>query len=391
MEDPTAPQQYQALLPKHIRKLIQQVSKTNDPAVRQEGYVYLDDTISPWGTVGTDEDYHERPDATAKRLKEELARYHKLEEQQIAVGNGTVALLDAVLRLFCNPHEDAVFYFTPQQHRVEQLAQLQALERIHLPLGPNFELPIYEISKVLTPNTKVMVVEHPNPITGTCCSRFDLIDLATSFDGIIVVDETAIDYAPAESTLELIKEYPNIIILQSFSGAWGLASLPVGVAFAAPALIQLLELVLPKEGLNSVAQRMAVKALYVPNQKDRIVGQTLEERHQMAAALKALPAVDEVYDSYTNTLLLKVEKPANTIEYLKNEALIVASDVSHYPGLEQCIRVSIGKGLENLRLIKALKEMPAKTSRRHVIWKTISTTLRQASSFLGAFKKILGV
>lgn len=378
-------------IPKYIRKLVASKEALVETLDIKAGFLNAHRPTGLYGTVGTDEDYSQRPDIKATRLKEELAAYTNLTPQQICIGNGSTELIDLVIRTFCHVGQDHIIGFQPSNNRLKHFAKMQALEIDLLELGHNFEMPIYEVRKSITEATKLLFIETPNHITGSCFANFDIVDLVTSFDGIVVIDESAIDYAPNQSLVSIINECSNVIIIQSFSRAWGLAGLPVGMAYASPEIIRILNILKPPFSVNTVAQKMATKALYVPDQKARIVTRTIEERAQVKTMLEKLPAVLEVFDSETNTLLIKVEDASIMTQHLRKEELIHVLNVSDLPGLDNCIRVTIGKGLDNMRLVKAFKDMPIKTSGSRLFWKAVSGTLRQASSFLGIFKKILGV
>lgn len=378
-------------LPRHIRKLVASKAALDKEPILKEGFLNAHRPTGLHGTVGSDEDYSQRPDRKANRLKEELTAHVHLNKQQICIGNGSTELVDLVIRTFCHPGKDRILSFQPSSARIEHFAQMQALELDLLELGHNFEMPIYEVRKRISEATKMLFIENPNHITGSCFANFDIVDLVTSFDGIVVIDESAIDYCPDQSLVSILKDCSNVIIIQSFSRAWGLAGLPVGMAYASPEIIQVLNLLKPPFSVNTMAQKIATKALYVAEQKERVITKTIEEREQVKTALEKLPVVLEVFESETNTLLLKVEDAEIMTKHLQKEELIHVLNVSNLPGLENCIRITIGKGLDNMRLVKAFKDMPSKTAGPRLFWKAVSGTLRQAGSFLGVFKKIFGV
>lgn len=382
----------QHFLPKHIRKLVVAKKASSTYCPPKEGYLNAHNAVSLHGTIGTDEDYSQRPDADALKLKNELAAYAKVNTNQICIGNGSTELVDLIIRTFCHPNKDSILTFTPANSRIETAARMQALKIHQLPLGHNFEMPIYDVRKVLAAAApKLIFIENPNHITGSCFASFDMVDMITSFDGVVVIDESAIDYISDQSLLSIIGDFPNVIVVQSFSRAWGLAGLPLGTAYANSALIEVLNLLKSPFSVNVMAQRMAIKALYVANQKERIVNRTISERKQVKEALEKLPAIIKVYESNTNTLLVEVENAALMTAHLRDEEQIYVFNASALPGLENCLQVTIGKGIDNIRLIRAFKDMPSKTVGSRFFWKTVSTTLRQASSFLGVFKKIFGV
>ncbi|HIB78151.1 MAG TPA: aminotransferase class I/II-fold pyridoxal phosphate-dependent enzyme, partial [Flavobacteriales bacterium] len=214
----------------------------------------------------------------------ELSAYSKINTNQICIGNGSDELLDLIIRTFCDPHEDRILCFATGNQRVVHHAKMNAVEVDELTLEGDFELPVFDIKRAIAQTTKVIFIENPNQITGNCFSNFDIIDLATGFDGILVIDESAIDYATNKSLLSMISLCSNVIILQSFCRAWGLSGLPIGIAYAQTQIIKILNLLKPPFSVNVMAQRMAVKALYVTDQKDRIVQKTIEERAQVKIA-----------------------------------------------------------------------------------------------------------
>ncbi len=376
-------------LPRHIRKLLRSKEK-QEAIVLEDAHLNLKEAASALGTVGSDENYNQYPDSQAKKLKNELSEYSNLKTNQICIGNGSTELVDLILRSFCNPHEDELLCFAPANERVLHFARMNALEVEVLDLEQNFELPIYEVRKLIKESTKVIFIENPNQITGQFPASFDIVDLLTNFEGIVVLDESAIDYATDQSLVSLIESCSNLIVLQTFSRAWGLAGLPVGVAYAQAELIRVLELLKPPFSVNVMAQKMATQALYVAEQKDRIVTKTIEQRAEVKAILEKLPAVIKVHDSETNTLVIEVENAKEMTTHLREEEQIIVLDVSNMPGLENCIRVTIGGSAENKKLVQAIKDMPYKTSPGRIFWRSISQTLRKASVFLGLFKKMLG-
>lgn len=385
----TAEELYQ-FLPRHIKKLVKAKLEQTIHTPMKEGYLNLESAISLWGTIGTDELLNQHPDSQALKLRNQLAEHHKLSPDQICVGNGSTELIDLVMRTFCNPGEDAVLCLTPGNLRVKNFARMNALDLIEIPLHPQFDLPIFEIRKAITEQTKLIFIENPNHILGTCFANFDLVDLVADFNGIVVIDESAIDYAIENSLISMINTFQNVIIVQSFSKAWGLAGLPVGVAYSQNEIIKILQLLKVPFSVNVAAQRAALKALYVADQKDRVITRTIEQREQLIPALEKFSFVKKVHPSQTNTLVIEVDNAPAVVNYLRQEEQIIVLDVSTIPGLENCIRINIGQGIDNLRLLKALKDMPSKTGGAKFFWKTLSNTLKQASVYLGMFKKIFG-
>jgi len=379
------------LLPRHIRKLLQhQQALPSAQAPQQEGWLDMSSSVSVWGTIGTDEVYNKYPDPKSVKLRNELAEYVGLPADCICVGNGSTELIDLALRVFCTPTEDEVLCFAPVESRLKHFAQLQALEINELPLEPDYQLPIYNIPKQINNSTKVIFIENPNAITGTLVSSFDIVDIVSDFDGVVIVDESAIDYAPSHSLVSLVEQCDNLLVVQSFSGIWGLAALRVGMIYAQPAIIEVLQALKPAFSVNAIAQRQATSALYVADQKERVVQKMTQQREQLRESLQNLKIIKKVHESETNTLLVEVEHASELVEYLRKEEYIAIKDVSHLVGTENCVRISVGQGLDNVRLLKALKDMTYKQSPTRKFLKMVSKTLRKASSFFGFFKKIIG-
>ncbi len=378
-------------LPRHIRKLfIAKQAAPSSVVIEKEGRLNLSSTESRFGTVGTDESFFLAPDQRANRLKKEIAAYEKISVQQIALGNGRMELLDLIARCCCNPHKDNVVTLTGGSPQLVHQLQMQAIEVQEISLEIDLELPLYAVKRAINENTKLLFIENPHQITGKCFANFDIVDLTTSFDGLVVIDESAIDYATHKSLLSMVEICSNVVVIHSFSRAWGLAGLPLGIAYSQAPLIQLLETMKDAFFINTMTQTMATKALYVSEQKERIVEKTIREREQLRKALLQLAHVVKVYESHSNTLLIETNNHAALIAYLANEEQIMVHDVSAIEGFENCIRMTVGPGIQNLRFIKAMNDMPKYTSTGYLFWKNMGKTLKKASVYLGVFRKIFG-
>ncbi len=377
------------LLPRHTRKILNAKHKGAKVPHFGEKVLRLDKKESAWGSVGTDETYHRYPDPKAEALRLELADYFKVDAPKILVGNGTDALVDLIMRSFCTPGKDHILSFAPHGADLKHFACLNNLIMEEVNLNSLFQMSIFKVRAQINEHTKILFMANPNPISGVSLRGIDMVDLIESFDGLVVVDESDIEYIPENSLLEYLDTYPNLIILRSFSNAWGLAGLRLGVAFASPEITRVLHLVKPPFSVNAVAQEAGIKALRVPDQKDRYVAETILERDRMKSKLEQLPFVEEVHISDANFLLLRVEKADQVEEYLREEGIAVYN-VSHFHNCHNCLRITVGLPEDNQRLIRAFKEMRAKTSPARVFLKNLGKSLQKASVFLGFFKKIVG-
>lgn len=376
-------------LPRHTKKLLQwrtaqQASAPKSAAGQMR--TALQRNENHLGSVGTSAAYHLYPDDACAALRTELAEYHKLSPEQILVGNGSTELFDVILRAFLNPHKDSILTFAPTEHYFRELACLNSVGFHELPLNSFFQLPLHKTQKELHESTKIIIVSNPNRIAGVPLRPFDIASLLETFEGIVVVDESYIDYCLDKSILASIQDYPNLIVVQTFSKAWGLAGLRVGAAFAHPALIEAMAVVKAPFSVNVVAQEIATKALHLPEHKERMVEMVEAERERVRTALELMSFVVEVQDSEANFLLVKVEDAEKTFFYLQSERIDVlwCKSLSH---CENALRIGIGTPEQNNRLLQSMREMPAKLSPIRKMLKTITTTFTRASVVLGVFKK----
>jgi histidinol-phosphate aminotransferase len=377
------------LLPRHTRKILNAKHKGTKIQHFGDKVLALDKKESAWGSVGTDEEYHRYPDPKAEALRSELSEYYKVDMPKILVGNGTDALMDLIMRTFCTSGKDHILGCAPHSADLKHFACLNNLVLEEINLSSLFQLSIFKVRSQINEHTKILFLSNPNPISGVSLRGVDMVDLIEDFEGLVVVDESDIEYSPENSLLEYLDTYPNLIILRSFSNAWGLAGLRLGVAFASPEITRVLHLVKPPFAVNSAAQQIGIKALHVPEQKDRYVAETVLERNRLKDQLQQLKFVEEVHHSDANFLLVRVEKADALEEYLRDEQIAVLN-VSHLHNCQNCLRITVGLPEDNQRLIKALREMPSKTAPARIFMKKLGKSLQKASVFLGFFKKIIG-
>lgn len=377
-------------LPRHIRKMLH--AKTTTPTAKQSGafnVLALDKNESSWGTVGVDADYTRYPDSETTVLRKELSEYLKIDANKILAGNGSDELMDLLMRVFCNNGKDHILAFSPCNPKIKHFAAFNGLVVDELPLNHQFQLSIFQTKNHITEHTKMLFLSNPNHFSGISLRGLDMVDIIADFNGIVVVDESFIGYEPENSLLEYLDSYPNLIIVQSFSNVWGMAGLRLGVLFASPQIVELLNKVKAPYSVNSAAQEVAVKALHLPEFKDRIVTETIGERERLKDALLEFKFVQEVFNSDANFLLVRVEKPEQLLEYLDDERIYVC-DASSQQNCHGCLRITVGNPDQNQRLLKSLQEMPSKTAPARMFFKKLGQTLQKASVFLGFFKKIVG-
>jgi len=391
--------QLDALLPRHTRKLMQlrgerYAAEANGEGCSSSIHLSLDKNENAFGSTGTEQAQFRYPDACCGELRRELANAHQadgIQAANICVGAGVSELLDVVMRAFIQPDKDNVIITTPYEGLWRECAVLNGAMVQEIALNSFFQLPANKLKKEIGEQTKLIFLSHPNAIIGTPLRPFDVIDLLDNFAGVVVVDESYIDFCSEQSLLPFVKDYPNLVVLRTFSKAYGLAGLRVGVAYAQPAIAHILRTLKTPYSVGTPAQQGALKALNLPDYKDRMVRQIQAERDRLTVELQRLPFVKSVLPSQANFLLLYVEDAKKTHGYLLAEhvqTLLCAASTTH---LEQGgIRISIGNTAENDRLLALLRDMPARLSPVRRFFRTIASAVGKVGMLAGIVKKLFG-
>jgi histidinol-phosphate aminotransferase len=386
-----------ALLPRHTRKLLslrgEQLGYDDDSDYNPMPRLDLSRNENHLSSVGTDTNYYKYPDNQCFTLRKELAELHQehhIGMANITIGNGTTELIDVVFRAFIQPERDSILLFSPYECAWKEAAILNNAALQELPINTLFQLPLNKAKKEFSEHTKIMVISNPNALLGTPLRQYDLIDLIDQFAGIVIIDETYIDFCPESSMLPYLHNLPNVVILQTFSKAWGLAALRVGVAYCSAEISKILRTIKPKFSVNTMAQELTIKALYLPEKKAQLVELMQAERERVAEALRRMPFITHITPSVANFLLVKFIDSKKTFDYLQSERIDVFMCNSQQPHCEQSLRISIGSGIENDRLIYLLNEMPARVSPIRRFIRSLSGSLSKVGVILGVVKKFLG-
>jgi histidinol-phosphate aminotransferase len=334
-------------LEKIVRKNILELknySSARDNYNGKEG-VFLDANENPSGRL------NRYPDTHQSLLKEKISLLKNIQSQNIFLGNGSNEIIDLVYRIFCEPGKSAALTFTPTYGIYETAAAINNVELISVPLGNSFQPDKAALSQALTNNLlKLIFICSPNNPTGNCID--DITFLAEHFDGIVVVDEAYIDFSANPSWIKKIHKYPNLIVLQTFSKAWGLAAARVGMAFAHKDIIKLLNKVKPPYNISTLNQKAVLTALSDTNAFHRRVNSILTERGRLLKKLKRFSFIKEVYPSEANFVLIKVDDANGCYNYLVNQKIIVRNRNSIING---CLRLTVGTRIENGILLRAFQ------------------------------------
>ena len=310
--------------------------------------IYLDANENPF-----ENGYNRYPSTTLKaQVRNTIAQKKGVDAARLFLGNGSDEAIDLLFRIFCRPGVDNVISIAPTYGMYGVCAAINDIEYREVMLNKDFSLPVDKLLNASDAQSKLLFICSPNNPTANAFPREQLITLVQQFPGIVVVDEAYIDFSSVPSMVEFIDEFPNLIVLQTLSKAYGLAGLRIGIALAHERIISIFEQV--KYPYNIGADTLALAQRLLVTDITTQVQTLVSERERVAAVLRELPYVIEVYPSDANFLLVKTEHSHELYEYLIAHELIVR-DRSRTPGCESTLRITIGMPEENDRLIEVLK------------------------------------
>jgi len=319
--------------------------------------VYLDANENSFGSP-LPADYNRYPDPLQLDLKDAISKIKGVPIENTFLGNGSDEAIDLLYRAFCEPAKDNVIILPPTYGMYEVSANINNVEVRKINLLPNYQLDLDGIAEAIDANTKLIFICSPNNPTGNSIIRTDIETILTNFKGLVVIDEAYINFAKQRSFIKELTEYPNLVILQTFSKAWGLAALRLGMAFAGRPTIDILNKVKPPYNINQATQDLALAALQNINQVNEWIKLTVEERDKLSTDLLTIPVVKKVYPSDANFILAEVTDATGIYDFLVNQGIIVR-DRSKVTLCEGCLRISIGTPAENQTLLIALKNYQA--------------------------------
>lgn len=315
--------------------------------------VFLDANENAFGSP-LDKDYNRYPDPLQLELKQALARLKKVDVSNIAIGNGSDEIIDHIIRIFCRPGIDNVITTPPTFRMYSVASAINDTAVREVLLKEDFQLDISAIFNAIDQHTKLIFLCSPNNPTGNLMDRKDIEILLERFNGIVVIDEAYFDFSNEQSFIELLSMHNNIIVLQTFSKAWGLAGLRVGAAFAAPGIVDYLTKVKTPYNVSSLTQQLAIEALQNKSGVENWIRQLVTQRDQLAKALEEFPFVKKIYPSDANFLLVRVNDASKLYNYLLMQKIVVRNQSSQ-PLLNNCLRITVGTPTEIESLIKSLK------------------------------------
>ena len=345
----------ESLLRDNIKTLKVYSSARDEYSSEGSGTVFLDANENSLGSVGGGS-FNRYPDPKQTKLRAQFAELRGVKAEDVFLGNGSDEAVDLLYRCFCRPGLDQVVTCPPTYGMYSVSAAINDIQVIEIPLGESFQPEVDTILAASTATSKILFLCSPNNPTGNSIARGDLVELLEGFSGLVVVDEAYIDFSLEDSFVDLIPKYPSLVILQTFSKAWGLAGLRLGAALASSEVIEVLDRVKPPYNVNSQTQKIVSELIGDYSAVEAAVKELNDLRAELAVGLEGISTVQKVYDSRANFLLIKVSDADRLYEELVKENIVVRNR-SKEPGCKNCLRVTVGTKAENTRLIETLRRL----------------------------------
>ncbi|MFD2244998.1 histidinol-phosphate transaminase [Pontibacter ruber] len=324
--------------------------------------IFIDANENNLGSLAG-ENYNRYPDPHQKQLKQLIAEIKGVKPSQIFLGNGSDEAIDLLFRMVCRPGVDSMLHLPPTYGMYEVSANLNEVQLEAVQLTPDFQVPVLELLRSIKETTKLIFICSPNNPTGNLIEPESIETILDNFDGLVVVDEAYIDFADAPSWTTRLDEFPNLVVLQTFSKAWGMAGLRLGLAFASEEIISLLDKIKPPYNINEATQQLAIQALSRTEALSDMIEEIVQERELLKQALPNLKPVLKVYPSDANFILVKVTDANGLYNYLLDKGIVVRNR-SSLPGCEGCLRISVGTLEENQKLLQTIAAFETKDNRQ---------------------------
>ena len=337
------------LIRENIKSLEAYSSARDEFKAMSSEFVFIDANENPFDTG-----LNRYPDPQQTLVKEALSKLKGISEEQILLGNGSDEVLDLIFRVFCEPRVDNVIVLPPTYGMYEVLANTNAIELVKIPLVENFQPNAKEIIKGQDAKTKLLFLCSPNNPTANSFDANKIETLIKEFNGIVVIDEAYIDFSIEDSWLCRLDEFPNLIVTQTLSKAYGLASIRLGICYASKEIISILNKIKPPYNVNQLTQDVALQSLFNQEKVKNEIAIIISERNQLIRDLQNVEIVEKVYPSDANFLLVQVDDA--TLRYKQLVKLgIIARNRTTQILCDDCLRFTVGTPDENKKLINTLK------------------------------------
>ena len=313
--------------------------------------VYLDANENPFDTG-----LNRYPDPYQQDLKAKIAHLKNVRQERIILGNGSDEVIDLIFRAFCEPGKDEVIILPPTYGMYQVSADINNVKAKSVPLTPDFEINEPALLEAINDNTKVIWLCSPNNPTGNTLDPEAIKRVLNSFKGVVIVDEAYIDFSYSQSWIDYLDFHPNLFVMQTFSKAWGLAGLRLGIGFASNEIITVLNKIKPPYNINTLTQEKTSEILGKLDERNEAIDIILAERILLAKALEEIACVRKIYPSDANFILVKIDDATNIYNKLVEKSIIVRNR-SNVELCENCLRITIGTSKENKLVIAAIKEI----------------------------------
>ena len=337
------------LIRENIKSLEAYSSARDEFKAMSSGLVFIDANESPFDTG-----LNRYPDPQQNLVKEALSKIKGISKEQILLGNGSDEVLDLIFRVFCEPREDNVIVLPPTYGMYEVLANTNAIELVKIPLVENFQPNVKEIVKVQDAKTKLLFLCSPNNPTANSFDASKIETLIKEFNGIVVIDEAYIDFSIEDSWLGRLDEFPNLIVTQTLSKAYGLAAIRLGVCYASKEIISILNKIKPPYNVNQLTQDVALQSILNQEKVKNDITAIIFERNQLIRDLENVEIVEKVYSSDANFLLVQLDDATLRYKQLVKLGIIVRNRTTQIL-CDNCLRFTVGTPDENKKLINTLK------------------------------------
>lgn len=323
--------------------------------------VFLDANENAFGSPGSSsfgevgEQYNRYPDPLQWQLKFQLAKIKGVPAENIFIGNGSDEVIDLAFRIFCNPQKDNIIICPPTYGMYQVSADINDVPVRKVNLTAGFQLDVEGIMNATDNNTKLLFLCSPNNPTGNNMNRTDIELLLNNFPGIVLIDEAYINFSKQKTFIQELTEYPNLIVMQTLSKAWGLAALRLGIAFASMDIIDLFNKVKPPYNINEASQQLALEALQNTERVNNWIKTLVTEKEKLTGVLEQLTFVQKIYPSDANFILLKVDDANKLYTFLADREIVVRNRTNDV-NCENCLRITIGTPQENEILIEHLNQ-----------------------------------
>ena len=325
-------------------------SSARDEYSGKEAHVFLDANENPYNTP-----YNRYPDPLQRDLKKMLEKVKGVPAENIFLGNGSDEAIDLPYRIFCEPGRDNVVAIEPTYGMYKVCADINDVEYRPVLLDENYEFQADRLLAASDQHTKLIWICSPNNPTGNSMNRNEILKVIEGFEGIVIVDEAYIDFAQQLSMRQELTKYPNLVILQTMSKAWGSAAIRLGMAFASKEMIQIYNKVKYPYNVNMLTQQQAMEMLKDPFEIDKYVKILLTERSYLVQAFTELPICKQVYKTDANFFLALMTDAQKIYDYLVDRGIIVRNR-TRVKLCNNCLRITVGTRTENQELLSALRQ-----------------------------------